>query len=336
MALRALYLEGLLHPEVGAVAAHPPVFPDAVEGVVGLYAGPPSLGVRRAADGAAVGMAGVRSPAFESAAFVSDEGLVLHERHRVAAVRTRKPVVLHRTPVDPDVFSHGGKYAGPRVSERMAKEGSNIIFSHFPLLTGAPGLSFMGEEAVRGAEEMARVAEELPSGSAKASLWMVDEDAAAVALVLDDAVEIAEHLRHWAEGKPEEWFSFHFLEKGSCYAGVLMPSFRRSAERWKIAFQLRYGYPPPAGGESHLFRPLHFVAKSKDAFDVAKPYLRSKIRVGLVDPEGMTEGEFQVEREKVVDRVQWLGSFNVLSENKKKGLAHGWLDNRIEDMLKEG
>lgn len=219
----------------------------------------------------------------------------------------------------------------------MAKEGSsNIIFSYFPLLTGEPGLSFMGEEAIENAEAIARFTEELPSGSAKASLWMVDDGAAAVALVCDEAAEIAEHLHHWSEGKPEDWFSFHFLEKGACYAGALMPNFRKSAERWKIAFQLRHGYPPPPGGESHIFRPLHFVARSKDAFTAAKPFLRSKIRVGLVDPEGMTEGEFQIERERAIDRVVWLGSFNALSENKKKGLAHGWLDDRIDEMLKEG
>lgn len=218
----------------------------------------------------------------------------------------------------------------------MAKDVSNIIFSYFPLLSGPPGLAFMGEEAVRNAEEIAKFTEELPSGSAKASLWMVDDDAAAVALVLDDAEEIAVHLRQWAEGKPEDWFAFHFLEKGECYAGALMPNFRKSAERWKIAFQLRHGYPPPPGGESHLFRPLHFVASSKAALNAAKPFLRSKIRVGLVDPEGLTEKEFQIERERVCDRIQWLGSFSALSENKKKSLAHGWLDDRIEEMLREG
>lgn len=218
----------------------------------------------------------------------------------------------------------------------MAKEGSNIIFSYFPLLTGTPGLTFMGEEAVRNAEAIARFTEELPSGSAKASMWLVEDDAACVVLIFDQAAEIAAHLRHWAEDKPEDWFSFHFLEKGECYAGALMPNFRKSAERWKIAFQLRHGYPPPPGGESHIFRPLHFVAPSKAAFDVAKPFLKPRIRVGLVDPEGLTEQEFQIEREKVIDRIEWLGSFNSLSENKKKGLAHGWLDDRIEEMLREG
>lgn len=218
----------------------------------------------------------------------------------------------------------------------MAKNGSNIIFSYFPLLTGPPGAAFLGEEAVKNAEAIAQFTEELPSGSAKAALWMVDDGAAAVALVIDEAKDIAEHLSYWAEEKPEEWFSFHFLEKGTCYAGALMPNFRKSADRWKISFQLRYGYPPPPGGESHIFRPLHFVAKTKEAFDVAKPYLKPKIRVGLVDPDGMAEGQFLVEREKVVERVRWLGNFNLLSENRKKGLAHGWLEDRIDEMREGG
>lgn len=196
----------------------------------------------------------------------------------------------------------------------------------------------MGKEAVRLVDEIGPVLDQLPSGSALACLWLVENDEAGVILAMDGDVEaIAEHLTAWAEGKPEAWFRLHYLEKGAAYAGCLMPDLMKTSERWKIAFQLKYGYPPFKASESVLFRPLHFSAKSKVAFDRAKPFLRDRIRVGLVSSEGLTPETFAIEREKVCDRAVWLGRFKVVKETgKKSGLAHGYLVDQIDEMLKEG
>lgn len=191
-------------------------------------------------------------------------------------------------------------------------------------------MSYLGEEAVDMAHEIAKLQEELPSGSARACLWMLDENGPKAILAMEHADAIAEHFKHWAEGKPEEWFKLHFLEKGPSYAVALFPNFLKSAERWKIAFQLRHGYPPVSGGESHFFRPLHCVAKTKVAFDQVKKHLKSKVQVGLVGADEISPENYQIPMET----VRWLGQFNVVNENNSKKLAHGWLESQIDEMFK--
>jgi hypothetical protein len=210
------------------------------------------------------------------------------------------------------------------------KKSTNIIFSYCPLLNGPPGVSYLGEEAMEAAERMLKLQDELPSGSARACLWVLDEDGPKAILAMEQADAIAEHFKHWAEGKPEEWFKFHFLEKGPSYAVALFPNFMKSAERWKIAFQLRHGYPPVPGGESHFFRPLHCTAKTKVAFDQVKKHLESKVRVGLVGDDEISPENYRIS----MDEVRWLGEFHVINENSGKKLAHGWLESQIEEMWK--
>lgn len=219
----------------------------------------------------------------------------------------------------------------------MAKEtpkSTNIIFSYFPLLTGSPGTSYLGEEARQFAEAVSGKLDELPSGSARGCLWMVDDGETAMVLAMEDTAAIAEHFGYWSEGKPEEWFAFHYLEKGLSYAGALMPNFLKTSERWKIAFQLRHGYPPIPGSESLMFRPLHFVGKTKQAFDAAKEHLGEKLRVGLIEMKELEDGQFLLEKQGLQDKILWLGRFRAVAE-KKKGIAHGWLDAQIEAMWED-
>lgn len=207
---------------------------------------------------------------------------------------------------------------------------TNLIFSYVPLLVGPPGQAYMGEGAIGAAADVAESLEDLPSGSAKACVWMAGEDGASAIFAMDQARDIAEHLRHWAEGKPEDWFAFHFLEKCEAYAIALMPNFRKSSERWKIAFQLRHGYPPIMGQESLIFRPLHCVAPTKNAFVQAKKFMKSTVRIGLVESSEVSPESYRVPE----DRIQWLGNFKAVSETEKTGIAHGWLESQIDEMFK--
>jgi hypothetical protein len=160
---------------------------------------------------------------------------------------------------------------------------------------------------------------------------MVEDGVASAVFAVDNCDEIAEHLRFWAEGKPEDWFSFHFLEKSQSYAAALMPNFKKSSERWKIAFQLRHGYPPVEGSETMIFRPLHCVARTKTAFDRAKKHMGPRVRVGLIGADEISPENFATG----VDKIRWLGRFRAVSETKASGLAHGWLEGQVDDMLKE-
>jgi len=189
----------------------------------------------------------------------------------------------------------------------------------------------MGDEAVEAAKGMAESLEHLPSGSARACLWMIEDGVVSAVFAVEHCDEIAEHLKFWAEGKPEEWFAFHFLERGPSYAAALMPNFKKSSERWRIAFQLRHGYPPVEGSENMIFRPLHCVAKTKVAFDQAKKHIGPTVRVGLIGADEISPENFAVGN----DQIRWLGRFRAVSETKKKGLAHGWLEGQVDDMLSE-
>lgn len=221
----------------------------------------------------------------------------------------------------------------PRVSAgAMAqKPAQNIIFSYVPLLRGAPGTAFLGGQAAEAAKSMAAALEDLPSGSAMACIWLVENGTAKAVFAVDRPDEIAEHLKEWAEGRPQDWFSFHYLEKGEAYATALMPDFKKSSERWKAAFQLKYGYPPQAGDESFIFRPLHSVAPSKSAFSKVKPFIGQKVRVGLVGEDEISPNS-PIEMEKL--RVRDLGEFKAVSEQSGRGMMHGWLENAIDDIRK--
>lgn len=207
---------------------------------------------------------------------------------------------------------------------------TNIIFSYVPLLTGEPGSVYLGEEAANTVTGIATYMEGLPSGAAVACLWMIDDEVASAVLVLERAEEIAKHFNVWSEGKPEDWFTFHYLESGPAYGLALMPNFTKSSERWRITFQLRYGYPPVMGSESLFFRPIHCVAPTKKAFEQAKQYLKSTVRVGLIEVGRITPENFNISP----DEVHWLGSFKSVPEDGKSGLTHGWLQGVIDDMMK--
>lgn len=194
-------------------------------------------------------------------------------------------------------------------------------------------MALLGAEAEENAQRMAEHLETLPSGNARACMWTLDDDLPGVIYLVEDAKEIAEHLKEWSEGKPGDWFSFHYMEKGEAYATALMPNFYKSAERWKIAFQLRHGYPPPKGGESHLFRPLHSVAPGKTAFLQVRPYIRDRVNVSLVDASEVTPQNWMTKKDSMTRHD--LGVFKAFSEQSKTGIHHGWLEDTIDTMLKD-
>lgn len=209
------------------------------------------------------------------------------------------------------------------------KDQTNIIFSYFPLMAGPYGQAFMGPEAIGAAEEIGSVLEQLPSGSALACLWFIEHDKANPVFVIENAKAIAEHLKWWSEGKPEDWFSLHIMEKGRGYAMALMPDFKKTSDRWKIAFQLRHGFPPPEGSENILFRPLHCTAPGRAAYDQTKAKIGDTMPLRVVDADDVTpENAASLD----IDQTFLLGEFKVVRQGK--GLQKMWLESVLDDCLK--
>jgi hypothetical protein len=90
-------------------------------------------------------------------------------------------------------------------------------------------------------------------------------------LVYDEADKLSEHLIEWSENDPSLWFDLYMFSKDGKYALVLMPKLEKSVERWKIRFQLEFGYPPPDNIEFDIvFNPLSFVSGTSNMFQNLK------------------------------------------------------------------
>jgi len=204
---------------------------------------------------------------------------------------------------------------------------TNFIFSYFPLLTGMPNTVF-GENVKERTEEIMKSIDDLPSGTALGCIWAVEDDGTVNAiLIMDQATEIAEHLIAWAEGEPEQWFTLNTFEKGDGFGVALIPNIKKSSERWKMAFQLRYGYPPPSGKENILFQPLSSTSRSKTAFVQASKFFSGDVHVGLLDSSKVDRNNLQLD----LDQVEWIGDFGINMEQAE--IAAGWLGHSIDAML---
>ena len=111
-------------------------------------------------------------------------------------------------------------------------------------------------------------------GMARGAFWMVNGEQATCAIVIDRAAELIEHMKVWSENRLEKWFTFQVRAdaKNKQYSFFIMPNLLRSADRWKINYQLKTGYPPPKDTKADIvFIPIYFFAKeSKLAEHVAK------------------------------------------------------------------
>lgn len=95
-------------------------------------------------------------------------------------------------------------------------------------------------------------------------------------LIIDRATELVEHLQSWSDQKVQNKFVFKHLWYKNIYALALIPKIEESITRWKINFQLQFGYPSPSDLEFKvLFYPIQFISGSK-----ADTYLKIKHLIG--------------------------------------------------------
>lgn len=71
-------------------------------------------------------------------------------------------------------------------------------------------------------------------------MWVYRDDKSLIPVfVMDRAAEIANHLNSWMDGDNDR-FSLHIEQRGDNYAVVLIPSAKKSIERWKLARLMNY------------------------------------------------------------------------------------------------
>lgn len=153
-----------------------------------------------------------------------------------------------------------------------------ILISYVPLLMGEAGRTDMDPGCLQD------VFDQTPSGQAAGCVWLFKDGELAPCFIMQQARDIADHLKAWAEGKPEEWFRLVAAESGPLYGLALMPRLDKGVERFRMAYQLRNGLPFPK--DAHIkavFKPLHFSSKPGHMFARVKPQLGKKCAVFLVD-----------------------------------------------------
>lgn len=182
-----------------------------------------------------------------------------------------------------------------------------ILFSYVPLLEAASVAGAMFDatpELVEG------LLENHPDGNAKCCLWALRDDRPSPVFVLNRGREIGEHLLRWAEDDPVSWFDLHLRVSGSRYAMALLPDFRKSIDRWKIACQLRNGFPPPPDMESLvIFRPIHFISTGESILQKSGLGAGSgPVSVGIMDASDL---DMKDPSSSDFDSILWIGPFEV-------------------------
>lgn len=162
----------------------------------------------------------------------------------------------------------------------MAKEEPKklvaLIVSYVPLLMAEPGRTDFDPKEIGPMVDQA-------DGTAKACVWLQDDEHGPTACLLyENAQDIAEHLKLWSENEPEKWFQLVLAEHERLYGLALVPNLTKGVERFKMAYQLRHGYPLPPADFEMIFKPLNFTSLPGHVFTRIKPDLRPKTRVCLM------------------------------------------------------
>lgn len=205
----------------------------------------------------------------------------------------------------------------------MPKKGKAFLFSYIPLLE--LDRSLVGEALNPESEIIRETLEESDESNtaAQACLWMDNEGTPAIILAYPEAEKIKNHLVVWAENKPETWFDLVIAEKGDIYAVALFPRLEKSVERWKIAFQLKTGYPPIDMEYSIFFRPLHFVSGSVNTYAQIKSEIKEDIKIGFADLSNIKPEEIP---EKLDPKsIEMIGPFKVKKE------SNSYMDGLLEN-----
>ena len=217
-----------------------------------------------------------------------------------------------------------------------------IVVSYVPLLTATkrilktPSEQYTSEHAVEIAEEVSSALQDAPDVHVKACLWLRNSEDEAPefcpVFIIDNAIEVVDHLLHWCENDPTTWF-YLYLEKidSDRYIVLLFPNLSKSIERFKLACMAYADFIPQNDADySLVFKPLEFLSQGATMFDNVKDHLSDKLRIGFLNT-----GEFdQSTPETCLDKVQYIGPVSRVKKSDEDG-KNSYILPYIESRLKD-
>lgn len=117
-------------------------------------------------------------------------------------------------------------------------------------------------------------------------MWLLDEDMNPVpVLIMEQAVEVYEHLMRWCEQKPSEWFSVCIRPlSDNRYVVCLVPNINKSIERFRLSCFLLRGYVPTGDAKfTVLYHALQFISEGNTAYMGLKDKITPTLSIGFVD-----------------------------------------------------
>lgn len=153
-----------------------------------------------------------------------------------------------------------------------------LIMSYAPLLTDYTPKS-LDQSGVDDLCKAIDTATEV--GQSKGCIWLASEEEVRPVLIFDQGDLIANHVRSWSEGKPEDWFTFFALETDdSSYHLFIMPRIDKSIKRHGEQHNI-----DTFGEHKVIFVPLALRAGISDFSRECLSKLRDKVTIGILDEE---------------------------------------------------
>lgn len=196
---------------------------------------------------------------------------------------------------------------------------SIILISYFPLLYSEPVIA--GVEILD--KFKSKIEESTKYGTAKGCIWTIRDGVPMPIFIMEQAKAISKHIHTWSEDKIEDWFEIKFQKKNGRYVLALIPRIQKSIERWKIQFQLQYGYPPASNLKFQiLFQPLQFISGYNTVFEKLGD-LPNPMRLGLIDPKDIDMDH----PDNMDDKIIEIGQFKLA----EPGEYQAFIDGMFED-----
>lgn len=140
-------------------------------------------------------------------------------------------------------------------------------------------------------ERLTHFLSDYPPVDIRGCLWVGDSEEEGIrpVLLLERAQEVRDHLVHWSEKKPADWFRvFVDLIPGdpeNKYVVMIYPNVQRSVERFKVACVMYHETIPDPDAKYHvLFQYLKFVSlPNPQTFPTIRHRLGSDVTIGFLD-----------------------------------------------------
>jgi len=177
------------------------------------------------------------------------------------------------------------------------------------------------EEIKQLVEEINTAIQSGPDNEAQACLWVAAKgrkydpqgDLTPILAYPDDvAHRLGDHLKEWAEGKPQNWFHIEWGSQDQSYGVALMPDVKKTADRMKLRTLMETGQELPGskdseGGVHVYFRPLQIFVKSSHMAGIIREKHPKKSYLGLArvsDIKNLEPGHPPDSH-----KLTWLGPF---------------------------